>query len=237
MSHYETDRTVTASFGGGDIPVWTTGPSDGRQPGLLLIPAIFGVDEGTKTLARDLAFEGAHVWVVDPFWRTSPGVIARDKEGFGKGIARARKIENDVATGDFADVVRAIAKEEGCNSQVAVLGLCFAGKFAVLLTSEGLAAAGASFHGPGIAAISALEAKISVPLSMHFGDADVAIPVTDVAVIRQAFAGHSNVEVVLHEGGVNHGFGDPGSDGFHPLVYQTCLKSVRRLLDGLRSIN
>jgi len=70
--------------------------------------------------------------------------------------------------------------------------------------------------------------------SLHFGEADVAIPVADVAVIREAFASHDNVEVFLHEGDVKHGFADPGSDGFHPEVYKKALAEIKRLLDGVR---
>jgi carboxymethylenebutenolidase len=201
---------------------------------LLLVPAIFGVDEGTKTLARDLASGGAHVWVVDPFWRTSPGVIARDEEGFKKGIARARNVDEELATADFADLIRAMGQEEGCNGKVVVLGICFAGKFALRLTSQGHAAAGASFHGARMTPLAGLAEQISAPLSLHFGDQDVAIPVEDVAVLREAFKGHDNVEIFLHEGGVKHGFGDPGSDGFDPAVYKKALAAVQGLLDGLR---
>ncbi len=49
-----------------------------------------------------------------------------------------------------------MGQEDGCNGKVVALGLCFAGKFALLLTSEGHAAAGASFHGPGMAAMIGL---------------------------------------------------------------------------------
>jgi len=202
---------------------------------VLLVPAIFGVDEGTKDLARDLASGGAHVWVVDPFWRTSPGVIApRDDEGFSKGIARARKVDDELATADFVDLIQAMGRERGCNGKVMVLGICFAGKFALLLTSQGHAAAGATFHGPGLTRLAGLSEKISVPLSLHFGDEDVAIPVEDVAVLRETFEGHDNVEIFLHEGGIKHGFGDPGSPNFDPKVYDKALAAARGLVDGLR---
>lgn len=186
----------------------------------MLIPTIFGVDEGAKTLARDIASAGAHVWVVDQFWRTSPGAIAsRDGESFAKGVERAKELDMDLATADASDLIHAMGQENSCNGKIVALGVCFAGKFALLLTSQGHAAAGASFHGTGIAAMIDMEKQISVPLSLHFGDKDVATPVEDVAVIQQAFKDHDNVEVILHEGGVQHGFGDPGADELDPVVY------------------
>ncbi len=234
MTTTEDNRTIPASSGGGDIPVWTCAAGEGSRPGLLLVPAIFGVDEGTKTLARDLALEGAHVWCVDPFWRTvSPGVIVRDKDGFAQGIARARTVDETLATADFTDLIQAMGKEEGCNGQVVVLGICFAGKFALLLASQGHAAAGATFHGARMTPFTELAETIKVPLSLHFGDDDVAIPVQDVATLREAFKDHDNVDIVLHSG-AQHGFGDPGSDGFNPEVYKKTLAAVRGLLDGLR---
>ncbi len=230
----EREHAVVATAGGGSIPVWTTEAGEGIRPGLLLIPAIFGVDEGTKTLARDLATVGAHVWVVDPFWRTSPGVIARDKEGFSEGIERARSVDLEQATLDFADLVGAMGQQKDCNGKIVALGLCWAGKFALLLSSKGYTAGGASFHGPGMANLAGLAGKIHVPLSLHFGDQDVAIPVDDVKVLRQAFEGRDNVEIFLHEGGVKHGFGDPGSDGFNRPVYEKALSAVQALVVRLR---
>ena len=230
----EENRTVTATSGGGEIPVFTTASGEGDRPGFLLVPAIFGVDEGTKKLARDVAAMGAHAWVVDPFWRTSPGVIVRDEEGFKNGIARAREVDDELATADFADLIRAMGEEDDCNGKVVVAGLCFAGKFALLLTSQGHAVAGASFHGARMTPFAGLAEQISAPLSLHFGDEDVAIPVEDVAVLREAFKGHDNAEIFLHEGGVKHGFADPGSDGFNPDVYKKALAELQRLLDGAR---
>lgn len=233
--HRENSRTVTASSGGGEIPVWTTVAGEGNRPGLLLIPSIFGVDEGAKTLARDLAAAGAHVWIVDPFWRTAPGVVGpRDKEGFAKAVARIGDFDVELATTDYADLIRAMGQEEDCNGNIAVMGVCFAGKFALLLTSRGHAAAGASVHGTSMAAMAELEALISVPLSLHFGDEDMATSVADVAALQEAFKSHDNVEVILHEGGIKHGFSDPGSNDFDPEVYKKTCAAVHGLLAGLR---
>ena len=231
----ESTRTIAASSGDGDIPVFTTADGDGDRPGLLLVPAIFGVDEGAKTLARDVAAMGAHVWAPDPFWRTSPGVVGRDQEGFQAGIGRAKELGDDVACTDFADVIAAMGDEEGCNGNVAVAGLCFAGKFALLLTSQGHAAAGASFHGTGMTAYAAEHADtITAPLSLHFGDADIATPVEAVASLREVFKGHDSARIFLHEGGVEHGFADPGAEELDQAVYKLALAEIGRLLDGMR---
>ncbi len=95
-------------------------------------------------------------------------------------------------------------------------------------------AARASFHGARMVPFAGLADQITAPLSLHFGDEDVAIPVEDVATIREAFKGHDNAKVFLHEGGVKHGFADPGSDGFNPRVYEIALSELGRLLDGVR---
>ena len=233
MKH-ESNRTVASSRGDGEIPVFTTADGDGDRPGFLLIPAIFGVDEGAKTLARDVAAMGAHAWVPDPFWRTAPGVVGRDGDGFKAGIDRAKVVEDDIASSDFADVIAAMGNEDGCNGEVVIAGLCFAGKFALLLTSQGHAAGGASFHGTGMTTYTELADKITAPLSLHFGDADIATPVEAVATLREAFEGHDNAKIFLHEGGVEHGFADPGADELDPDVYTFALSEIARLLDGLR---
>lgn len=230
----EHDFTIPSSSGEGDIPVYMVSSGAGTRPGLLLVPAIFGIDEGTRKLARDVAALGAHVWVVDPFWRTTPGAIPRDKEGFQRAIARARTIDDDSAVADLSDLIDAMSQIDNCNGNIVVAGLCFAGKFALLMTSRGLAVAGASFHGARMTAYTDLADDIHVPLSLHFGDEDVAIPIEDVETLRAAFAGNEDTSIFLHEGGVKHGFADPGSDGFNPSVYPKALAELGRLLDGAR---
>ncbi len=127
MKH-ESNRTVSSSLGDGEIPVFTTADGDGARPELVLIPAIFGVDEGAKTLVE----------------------------------------------------------------------------------------------------------TITAPLSLHFGDANIATPVEAVASLRKALDGQDNAKIFLHEGGVEHGFADPGAAEFDPDVYKIGLAEIGRLLDGMR---
>ncbi|GEM_PF-6695320 len=125
---------------------------------------------------KDLAnksVKGAHIWALDPFWRTSnPGVVPRGGDGFTIARKRAGELDNDLLLSDLRDIIVAIQNEETCSGDVVVLGICFPGKFALMLASQGQAAAGASFQGTGLKNLPDLSA-IHVPMALHFGDADV----------------------------------------------------------------
>ena len=57
---------------------------DGKVPGILLIPAIFGTDDEMKELADAWAADGFVVSVPDIFWRVMPGPTADIEKAFGR---------------------------------------------------------------------------------------------------------------------------------------------------------
>lgn len=171
---------------------------------LLFVPAIFGLDPGTLELAEAIAAAGATVWVYDPFFRTDPGVVGFNPEGFQRGMARALDLAQ--AEADQAELLAAMP-----GARKLVLGVCFGGRFTLLHTAAGRCAGGATFHGGGLQGYTHLaEACAGADLTMHFGETDRSIPPEAVAAVAAAFGPE---RVVLHPG-VGHGFAHPGSTAY-----------------------
>ncbi len=203
-------------------------PGDAQAPGILLITAIWGIDDEMKQLSDAWAEDGFLVSVPDIFWRVMPGPTA-DRD---KAFARYGAFDGDQGMRDIEDLIGDLKSRPQCNGKVAMLGFCFGGLYAHLSAARlGIDAAG-SYHGTKIGERLDEAAKVTCPVSFHFGELDPAVPMDEVAAIRQAYAGHANAEIVVHDGAV-HNFSMPGKDG-----YQAAAAAASRaaVLDCFRSM-
>ena len=91
---------------------------DGKVPGILMITAIFGIDDEMQELADAWAADGFVVSVPDIFWRVMPGPTADMEKAFGRYTAF------DAAQGfnDVEDLVKNLRANPRCNGKIAVLG-------------------------------------------------------------------------------------------------------------------
>ncbi len=179
-------------------------------PGILMITAIFGVDDEMKELADAWAADGFVVSVPDIFWRVMSGPTA-DME---KAFARYGSFDADQGMLDIEDLIEDLKSRPECNGKLAVLGFCFGGRYAHLAAARFGIDAAASFHGTRIGEHLEETGKITCPVSFHFGSIDPVVPMEEVEAIKAAYAGHPNAEIAVHEG-ASHNFAMPYKDGYH----------------------
>lgn len=201
---------------------------DGKVPGLLLITAIFGVDEEMRTLSDAWANDGFVVSAPDIFWRQIPGPTA----DFEIALDRMAKFELDQGLKDVEDLIADLRAHPRCNGKVAVLGFCFGGRIAHLAAARLGADAAGAFHGTAIGLHLDEVDKINVPISYHFGEEDPVVPMDEVKAIREAFAGKSGAEIKSYPG-ATHNFSMPEKDGYNPPVAKAARAAV---LESFRSI-
>lgn len=97
---------------------------DATAPGILLITAIFGVDQEMQELADAWAKDGFLVSTPDIFWRQIPGPTADTKVAFD----RYEKFDPVQGMKDIEDLLNDLKKRPQCNGTVGVLGFCFGGR-------------------------------------------------------------------------------------------------------------
>ena len=200
----------------------------GTAPGLLLITAIFGIDHEMKELSDAWAADGFLVSVPDIFWRVMPGPTA-DME---KAFARFGAFDQDQGMLDIEDLIKDLKARPQCNGKVAMLGFCFGGLYAHLGAARlGIDAAGA-YHGTKIGGEADAAANITCPVSFHFGDADPVVPMDQVEIIRSAYAGHDNGEIVVHPG-ATHNFSMPHKEGYHAEAAKASREAVLRCFKSM----
>jgi len=223
-----TDITYTTRAGENFTGYLATPMTEAQAPGILLITAIFGVDDEMKELADAWAADGFVVSVPDIFWRVMPGPTA-DME---KAFARYGAFDADQGMLDIEDLIGDLKARPQCNGKVAMLGFCFGGLYAHLGAARlGIDAAG-SFHGTKIGDHLGETGKITCPVSFHFGDEDPVVPMDEVAAIKTAYAGHQNAEITIHPGAF-HNFSMPYKDGYHAAAAGTSRDAVLRCFQSM----
>jgi len=205
-----------------------TPDGSGTAPGILMITAIFGVDNEMKQLSDAWAFDGFVVSTPDIFWRVMPGPTA-DME---KAFARYGAFEQEPGMRDIEDLVKDLRARPECNGKVGILGFCFGGLYAHLGAARLGIDAAISFHGTKIGECLDETPKVTCPVSFHFGDEDPVVPMEEVAAIQKAYAGHASAEITVHTG-ATHNFAMPYKDGYHAEACKAsrvaalrCLKSM-----------
>lgn len=184
---------------------------DAKAPGILLITAIFGIDQEMIDISEAWAADGFVVSTPDIFWRQMPGPTA-DME---KAFARYNAFDPDQGMKDIEDMVKALRADPQCNGNVGVLGFCFGGRYAHLAAARLGANAAASFHGTLIEKHLDETPNVKCPVSYHFGAEDPVVPMEAVEAIKASYASHANAEIVVHQS-ASHNFAMPTKQGYHP---------------------
>ncbi len=201
---------------------------DGQYPGILLLTAIFGVDDEMQELSDAWAADGFVVSTPDIFWRVMPGPTA-DME---KAFARYEAFDADQGMRDIEDLIADLKARPQCNGKVAVLGFCFGGRYAHLAAARlGVDAAG-SYHGTRIGEHLDEVDQVKCPVSFHFGAEDPHVPMDEVEAIRAAYAGHANAEIVTHPG-ASHNFAMPYKEGYVGEVAKASRDAVLRCFQSM----
>jgi carboxymethylenebutenolidase len=200
----------------------------GRVPGILLITAIFGVDQEMRELSDAWANDGFIVSVPDIFWRQIPGPTADMNVAF----ERYGKFDPVQGMKDIEDLLEDLKSRPQCNGKVAILGFCFGGRYALLGAARlGINAAG-SFHGTAMGQHLDEVDKVTCPVSFHYGDSDPVVPMDEVNAIQKALAGRSNADIQVYRG-AGHNFAMPRKEGYDPTAAKESRERVLRCFKSM----
>ena len=174
-------------------------PSGTAKGGIVVIQEIFGVNHHIRAVCDRFAGDG--------YLAVAPALFDRQHPDFESGyspdeIANARKY---VANPDWGAMMRdtqAAIDEARKVGPAAIVGFCMGGTIAFLAAAKlnGLSAA-IGWYGGQIAKNA--DEKPKVPVQLHFGEKDAAIPMSDVELIKQKRGGDCEIYVYA---GADHGF-------------------------------
>jgi carboxymethylenebutenolidase len=181
-------------------------PASGHGPGMVVIQEIFGVNSHIQSVADDYAAQGYVALAPDMFWRSEPRVeLGYTQDDMPKAYSLMQQLTPENTVKDLLATVAALKALPETTDKIGVVGYCLGGRLAFALAATGAVDAAVSYYGGGLPGMLDLVPKIEIPIQFHFGALDTHIPLTDVAKVRDAFAGRPDVDVFVYDE-ADHGF-------------------------------
>ena len=193
-----TNISLTSSDGF-ELSAYRAEPEGRVRGGVVVVQEIFGINSHIRSVADRYA--GAGYLAIAPaiFDRERPGIelgYTDDDIAVGRDIARGKLDFQNV----LADVAAAGAHASEAGN-VGVVGYCFGG----LVTAAAAINLAGTFHAAvsyyGGSTVTLIDNTPEIPMMMHFGERDHAIPLDDVDKISAAWP-----KVTVHLYDAEHGF-------------------------------
>ena len=201
-----TNITIPALDGEGEIPAYRAAPEVAPRAAIIVIPEIFGVNDGIKVKCDAWAEHGYLAIAPDIFWRFAPGSeLDPDIEPeFQQAIANMMKYDADDGVKDIEACARYVRSKEGVP-KVGVVGFCLGGRLAYMAATRTDVDASVGYYGVMIDQMLGEAKAISNPLMLHIPTADHFVTPDAQLAMHQALDPHP--KVMLHDyQGLDHGF-------------------------------
>lgn len=201
------ERTeIPALAAEGMIPAWIERPAGEAVAAVLVIPEIFGVNEGIRRKCAHWAGKGYVAVAPDIFWRFAPGVeLDPDvpdqlQEAFGY----FQQYNADDGVKDIEAAIRWVRTHAGTD-RVGLVGYCLGGRLAYMAATRTDVDVSVGYYGVMIDQMLGESHAIANPLMLHIPTADHFVGPEAQAAIHAGLDGHPRV--TLHDyPGLDHGF-------------------------------
>jgi carboxymethylenebutenolidase len=201
-------QVTIRSNDGFELSAYRADPDGAPRGAVVVVQEIFGVNSHIQAVADRYAGHGYVAIAPALFDRIERGVeLGYGADDLQAGLELARgKTDLEQAVQDL----RAAASSVADAGRVGVVGYCWGGLLAALcaIRAGDAFAAAASYYGGGVTGLA--DQQPVVPLVMHFGEEDHAIPLDEVRQLEQAWP---QVEVHVY-GGAQHGFNCDHRDSY-----------------------
>lgn len=163
---------------GGTFSAFVARPAALPAPALIIIQEIFGVNNGLKQKAIEMAALGYLAIVPDLFWRLEPGVNLTDKTEteWQKAFSLMQRFDVDQGVRDLTSVMDTLRTTPDCTGKVGCMGYCLGGKLAYLMATRTKVDVSVSYYGVGLQDMLDEAKNIRAPLMLHIAGADKYVP-------------------------------------------------------------
>ena len=192
--------------GEGAIPAYCARPQSAPKAAIIVIPEIFGVNDGIRAKCDSWAAKGYLAVAPDIFWRFAPGVQldpdieAELQEAFGY----FQQYDPDLGIQDIEALIHWIRREAGV-AKVGLVGFCLGGRMAYMAATRTDIDASVGYYGVMIDQMLGESNAIANPLMLHIPTADGFVSPEAQKAIHGAL--DNNRHVTLHDYiGLDHGF-------------------------------
>lgn len=194
----------------GDMTIYVAAPKAVAKAAVIVIPEIFGLNEGIRRKCDGWAAKGYLAVALDIFWRFAPGVeLNPDVEAeLNEAFGYFQQYDANDGVLDIETVIKAI--RHGIAGQAPVekvgcVGFCLGGRLAYLAAARTDIDASVGYYGVMIDQMLGESHAIANPLVLHIPTADHFVGPDAQAAIHAGLDAHP--KVTLHDyQGLDHGF-------------------------------
>jgi carboxymethylenebutenolidase len=185
-------------------------PAGKTKAAMIVIPEIFGVNEGIRQKCDKWADAGYLAVAIDLFWRFAPGVeLDPDiEEQLNEAFGYFQRYDANDGVKDIEAAIHAIRRGEvvaDSVENVGCVGYCLGGRLAYMAAARIDISASVGYYGVMIDTMLDESHAIANPLMLHIPTADHFVGPEAQAAIHAGLDSHP--KVVLHDyQGLDHGF-------------------------------
>ena len=190
----------------GAIPAYVARPSATPRAAIIVVPEIFGVNEGIRRKCDGWAAEGYLALAPDIFWRFAPGVELDPDvpEQLQQAFGYFQQYNANDGVKDIEAAIHHLRRSEGC-AKVGLVGYCLGGRLAYMAAARTDISASVGYYGVMIDQMLNESHAIANPLMLHIPTADHFVGADAQQAIHDGLGGHP--KVALHDyPGLDHGF-------------------------------
>jgi carboxymethylenebutenolidase len=220
---------ITAADGGTFVGYLSV-PKSGKGPGVLLLHAIFGVNDETRGYADEFAADGFTALIPEMFWRIERGVdLKPGPEGGKRALELSTLFNANVAQGvdDLKSALATLRKHPACTGKVGTVGYCLGGKMAYLMALDSDADCNVGYFGVGIERLLDRSNSLHRPLMLHIPEEDEHCTPESQALIKRTLAGKA--EIFAYPG-AGHAFNRVGGRHYHAEATRTSYERTDKFL-------
>ena len=200
-----TNTDIPTLDGAGTLPAYVARPDADSTGAIIVIPEIFGVNEGIRQKCDDWAAEGYLAIAPDIFWRfaagveLNPDVEAELQEAFGY----FGQYDADDGVKDIEAAIRWLHGQGA--TKVGAVGFCLGGRLAYMTAARTDIDASVGYYGVMIDQMLNESHAIARPLMLHIPTEDHLVDHDAQKRIHEGLDPHP--KVTLHDyQGLDHGF-------------------------------
>ena len=198
--------TIPALDGDGGIPAYIARPAASPKAAIIVVPEIFGVNEGIRRKCDTWAAQGYLALAPDIFWRFAPGVELDPDvpEQLQQAFGYFQQYDANDGVNDIEAAIHHLRRSEGC-AKVGLVGYCLGGRLAYMAAARTDISASVGSYGVMIDQMLNESHAIANPLMLHIAGADHFVSAEAQKAIHDGLGG--NRHVTLHDyPGLDHGF-------------------------------
>lgn len=204
----------------GEMNAYIATPTSPAKAAILVVPEIFGVNEGIRRKCDSWATKGYLAVAIDIFWRFAPGVeLNPDIEAeLNQAFGYFQQYDANDGVIDIEAAITAIRGGIAGYPPVAKIGLvgfCLGGRLAYMAATRTDIDAAVGYYGVMIETMLEESHAIANPLMLHIPTADHFVGPEAQAAIHGVLGVHP--KVTLHDYiGLDHGFAAEMGNRRHP---------------------